>query len=335
MGIGSGLAGSFGIAPEAQYGQYVPVNRFYEVDRAVLKLNKTTVQSKGLAAGRTVPLASRRVVTSRSASGSFQQDVVNKGMGLLINQLIGGTVVPVKQAATTAYLQTHTLGSSTDNFGKMFSAQSGIPDGAGVVHPYTFLGCKITKLELSCGAEEYLSMAVDVDARDVVETEPLAAPSYTAGTEPFHWDQGTVKIGPMGGVLEVADGIKKVTLAVEQKMATDRYYYGAGGRKAQPIKNDFTGLGGTLDQDFVDKTILADRHMRDEGFALEWAFLGDVIEGANVETFRVTAAACYLDDETPALDGPGVIAAPYKFSILNDGINPPLKIEIMSTDATL
>jgi hypothetical protein len=336
MAIGSGLAGSLGIKTESAYGTFGGApDRFWEVDAAPIKYNKTTSMSKGLAAGRTIPLASRRQVVTRSGSGSFTMDVVNKTMGQLINNLFGGTVTPVQQAATAAYLQTHNLGATTDNFGKSFSAQVGIPDAAGTVRPYTFLGCKTTKAEFSCGAEEYLKIGVDVDARNVVESETLAAPSYVAATRPFHWADGSIKIADMGGSPAAVTGVRKVTLAIERKMDTGRFYYGAAGLKAEPILNDFTAITGSLDADYIDKTHFADRFANDTAFALVWEFIGPTIEGAHNFYIRFTMPACFFDDESPTLTGPDLIKSPMKFTVLNDGTNPPLKIELMSTDTTL
>lgn len=336
MSIGSGLAGSFGIKTESTYGTFGGApDRFWEVDAAPVKFNRSTSMSKGLAAGRTIQLASRRQVTTRSGSGSITMDVVNKTMGQLINQLFGGTVTPVQQAATAAYMQTHNLGATTDNFGKSFSAQAGIPDAAGTVRPYTFLGAKITKAEFSCGAEEYLKVGVDLDARDVTEAQVLAAPSYIAATRPFHWADGAIKISDVGGSPAAVTGVRKMSLAVERKMDTSRFYYGAGGLKAEPILNDFTGITGTLDVDYIDKTVFADRYMADTGFALVWEFTGPVIASTYNYLIRFTMPACYFDDQSPTLDGPDLIKSPMKFVVLNDGTNPPLKIEYQSTDTTL
>lgn len=335
MAIGSGLAGSAGFAPESVYGTYVPASRHLEVQDLKIKKVKNTQLSKGLAAGRAIPLMSRRQVTSRAAAGSFNVEVVNRAMGLLFNQLTGGTATVVQQAATAAYLQTHTLGAATNNFGQMMSIQGGIPDAGGTVRPYTYLGSKITKLELSCGVDEYLMASVDVDCRDVVESETLVAPSYLAGTSPFHWDQGTVKISDMGGSPAAVDGIRKVSLAVDRRMDTGRFYYGGGGLKKEPILNDFTGLTGSIDADLITKADLADRYRDDTPFALVWEFIGPVIETTYFETFRVTAPACAFDDQGPMLEGPDLVKLPMKYTVLNDGTNPPLLIEYISIDTAI
>lgn len=335
MGIGSGLQGSLGLAAETTYGTYVAAARHLEVENAKLKKVKNTMSSKGLAGGRAIPLGSRRQVTSRAAGGSISLEVANTKMGLLFNNAIGGTVTPVQQAATTAYLQTHSLTTTTNNFGKSLSLQTGIADAGGTSRPYTFLGGKITKFDLACGVDEYLMMSADIDCRDVVETETLVAPSYAANTRSFHWDEGVVKIADLGGSPASVDGIRKLSLSCERKMDTGRFYFGTGGVKAEPILNDFTSITGSLDADMILKADLADRYRDDTAFALVWEFVGPLIETTYYETFRVTLPDCFFDDSGPTLDGPDLTKLPMKFTAYSDGTNPPMKIEIISVDMAI
>jgi hypothetical protein len=335
MGIGSGLQGSLGLAPETTYGTYVAATRHLEVENAKLKKIKNTMTSKGLAGGRAISLGSRRQVTSLAASGSISLEVANTQMGVLFNNAIGGTVTPVQQGATTAYLQTHSLAVSTNNFGKSLSLQTGIADVGGTSRPYTFLGGKITKFDLSCGIDDYLKMTADIDCRDVVESQTLVAPSYAAGTRSFHWDQGAVKISDLGGSPASIDGVRKLSLNCERKMDTGRFYFGVGGLKAEPILNDFTSITGSLDADLILKADLADRYRDDTPFALVWEFVGPLIASTYYETFRVTLPDCFFDDAGPTLDGPDLAKLPMKFTALYDGTNPPMKIEIISIDMAI
>lgn len=335
MGIGSGLQGSLGLAVESTYGTYVAAARHLEVENAKLKKIKNTMMSKGLAGGRAISLGSRRQVTSRAAGGSISLEVANTQMGILFNNAIGGTVTPVQQAATAAYLQTHSLGVSTNNFGKMLSLQTGIADAGGTVRPYTFLGSKITKFDLSCAVDEYLKLSADIDCRDVVESETLVAPSYAAGTRSFHWDEGVVKISDLGGSPASVDGIRKVSLTCERKMDTGRFYFGNGGLKSEPILNDFTSVTGSIDADMILKADLADRYRDDTPFALVWEFVGPLIETTYYQTFRVTMTDCFFDDSGPTLDSADLTKLPMKFTALYDGTNPPLKIEIISVDLAI
>lgn len=335
MAIGSGLAGSLGLGVESTYGTYATPTRHLEVDSAKLRKTKQTMQSKGLAAGRAIPLASRRQVTSRAGGGALSLEVANTKMGILFNNCFGGTVTPTQLATSDAYKQVHALGVGTNNFGKMLTFQTGIADAAGAIHPYTFLGSKITKLDLSCGVDEYLMMTADVDCRDVVESETLVTPAYAADTRSFHWDEGFVRLADMGDSVAAVDGIRKIGLTIDRKMDTGRQYFGNGGLKSQPILNDFTGVTGSLDADMIVKADLADRYSSDEPFALEWEFRGPLIEDTYYETFLAKAPACFFDDAPPTLDGPDLTKLPMKFTVLYDGTNPPLTIELTAIDTVI
>ncbi len=159
MAIGSGLGASFGAAPEVTYGTYVAPTKHYEFSPSSgedLKKQQTFVQGGGLAAGTLAQRGTRRAMTAESGAGSITMDVPNKSFGLLLQALMGTTVTPVQQGATTAYLQTHAL---ADNFGKNLTLQKGVPQTDGVVKPYTFLGSKVTGAEFSCGVEVGLRLA--------------------------------------------------------------------------------------------------------------------------------------------------------------------------------
>lgn len=177
MGIGSGLGAQIGLAAESTYGTFVAPTRFPEFTKESLALKKTTATSTGIAANRLLALSSRRVVTRREATGSIDLEIANKGMGLFIQALMGTTVTPVQQGATTAYLQTHTL---ADTAGKSLSIQVGVPLTTGTVTDKSFVGCKVTSGEFSCGVGEMLTGSFEFDGKDCDESQTLAAASYVS-----------------------------------------------------------------------------------------------------------------------------------------------------------
>lgn len=335
MAIGSGLAGSAGMAPEVTYGTYVASTRWAECTKVALKKSKQTATSKGLAAGRSVPLASRRVLTTKAGGGSIDLEVANKGLGILFNAFFGGTVTPVQQGATAAYLQSHNLSPTVDNAGKFLSIQAGVPDLAGTVRPYTFLGSKVTALEFSCGVDELLMCTATLDCRDVDEGQTLVAPSYLTNTRPRHFGEGTVKVAATLGAVAAIQGVRKLSVKFERPMDTGRYYFGNGGLKSEPVSNNFVVISGQIDHDYVDKTIFADRYTADSQFSLVWEFTGPLIASTFFETFRITIPAAFLDDGPPDVEGPDVVKTSYKFSGLYDNTNNPGLLEYMTTDTTL
>ncbi|MET9099942.1 phage tail tube protein [Streptomyces antibioticus] len=328
MAIGSGLGAQIGIAAESVYGTYVAPTRFPEFTKESLALKKTTAQSAGIAAGRLLALSSRRVVTRREAAGSIDLEIANKGMGLLFQALMGTSVTPAQQEATTAYLQTHTL---ADTAGKSLTIQKGVPLTSGTVTDKTFVGCKITSGELSCGVGEMLTGTFEIDGKDVDETQTLAAASYVAAA-PFHFGQMAVKTGTYSSETAL-DGIRKMSCKIERPQDTERFYANQSALKKEPISNDLVKISGTIESDYVGTT-LDDLHTSDGATSLVWEFVGPTIETTYKETFRLVLPAIRLDDGPPVVDGYGVVKPSFTFTGLYDGTNLP-RIEIISTDTTL
>ncbi|MER7967672.1 phage tail tube protein [Streptomyces sp. NPDC096080] len=328
MAIGSGLGAQLGLAPESAYGTFVAPTKFVEFTKESLALKKTTAQSAGIAAGRLLALSSRRVLTRREAQGSIELEVTNKGMGLLLQCLMGTSVTPVQQATSTAYLQTHTLATVA---GKTLTIQKGVPLTTGVVTKKNFLGCKVTSGEFSCEVGGMLTGSFEIDGRDVEETSALATASYPA-MSPFHFMQMAVKTGTFGTETAL-DGIRKMSCKIERPQDAERFYAGQAGLKKEPIENDQVKISGTIETDYV-ATTLDDLHTTDGATSLVWEFVGPNIASTYFETFRVTLPAIRLDEGPPVVDGFGVVKPSFNYVGLYDGTNQP-KIEYLSTDSTL
>ncbi|MFH9012541.1 phage tail tube protein [Streptomyces sp. NPDC017943] len=328
MAIGSGLGAQLGIAAETTYGTFVAPAKFIEFTKESLALKKTTAQSAGIAAGRLMALSSRRVVTRREVGGSIDLEVTNKGMGLLLQALMGTSVTPVQQGAGPAYLQTHTLASVA---GKSLTIQKGVPLTTGTVTDKTFVGCKVTSAEFSCGMGEMLTSTFEVDGKDCDESQTLAAASYS-NMAPFHFGQMALKTGTYSSETAL-DGIRKVSCKIERPQDVERYYANQSALKKEPIENDQVKITGNMETDYTG-TALDDLHTSDGATSLVWEFVGPLIAATFYETFRITLPAIRLDEGPPTVDGFGVVKPTFNFTALYDGTNLP-KIEYISTDATL
>lgn len=331
MAIASGLGGQVGIARETTYGTYVAPTRFLEVPEGVdLKESRTRTDIGVVAAGRLMKTGAHSVTTTLGGGGSLSLPVWNKGMGLLIQSLMGATATPTQQAATAAYLQTHTL---SDVIGKSLTIQSGVPDTSGTVRPYTFLGCTVLGGEFTFEVENEVTAKFDLDAQKVDEAQSLVAASFVTGTRPFVGTDTSIKVGTFGAEAAVS-GVTKATVKIGRAAKTDRYYFGAAGLKAAPLINEFAEITGTITADFVSKTDWADRFRSDATFSLVLEAVGPLIASTYYHTFRITLPGCRLDGDTPVLSGPDVVNGDFPFTCLFDGTNLP-KIEIISTDTAL
>ncbi|MFB7548594.1 phage tail tube protein [Streptomyces sp. NPDC056154] len=328
MAIGSGLGAQIGIAAESTYGTFVAPTKFIEFTKEGLQLKKTTAQSAGIAAGRLLPLSSRRVVTQRQASGSLDMEVTTKGMGVLLQTLMGTSVTPVKQATSDAYLQTHVL---ADTAGKSLTIQKGVPLTTGTVTRKNFVGCKIVSAEFSCEVGGMLTASFEIDSKDCQETSVLAVATYPT-MAPFHFGQMALRTGVFGAEVD-RSGIRKVSIKFERGMATERFYAGQSGTKAEPISNDQVKVTGSIEMDYVD-TVLDDLHTSDAATSLVWAFTGAEIAPTYSESITFNLPAIRFDEAPPTVEGFDVIKPTLNFTGLYDGSNP-LSITYMSTDITL
>jgi hypothetical protein len=329
MAIGAGIGGQLGIAAESTYGTYVAPTIFPEFSKESIKLKKTTAQSSGIASGRLLDVGSRRVVTQKEATGGWEMEVTNSKMGVLLQALMGTTVTPVQQSASTAYLQTHTL---ADTAGKSLTIQKGVPQTSGTVSKYSALGCKVTSCEFSCEAGAMLTSSWEIDGKTVDETPVLASPSYPTGLSPFHFGQMAVKTGTYGTETAL-DGIRKVSVKIERPQATDRFYAGQAGLKKEPITNDKVKITGSIEADFT-ATTLADMFRDDTATSFVWEFVGPIIASTYAYTFRIKLPAIFIDDEPPTIDSNEIIRTTFSFTALFDGTNLSA-IEYLSTDVTL
>jgi hypothetical protein len=331
-GVGSGLGGQFGIAAETSYGLYAPPAKFLEIRSTDLKKIKNTVQGGGLAAGRPAQLGARRKVTTTAAAGGVTLEVTNKLMGLFFQALMGGTVAPVQQGATAAYLQTHPL--TVDSAGKSLTMQVGVPLTDATTAAMTYKGCKILSVEFTCDRDGELMANVQIDARELDETQTLAVAAFTSGVVPLPWNISTLKLGTYGAEAAV-DFVNSVSVKIERSMKTDRFYVGNGGKKSEPITNDWVKVSGTFNADFGSKATFADRFSSDTPVSMVWEFIGPIIAGAFPETFRIKTPMLFLDGDTPTLDGADVTTTAFPWVAQLDGTNPLSTIEYISTDPAL
>lgn len=333
MAIGSGIGSQLGIAAETTYGTYVAPTRFLEVAKQTVSKTKNTKSWTGLASGRLVDRAGGRVVTTTAGTVSIDELVVtNRDMGLLLNAIMGGTVAPVQQGATLAYLQTHAL---ADTAGKHLSVQAGVPLVGGTVVPQTALGCKATSAEVACAVDELLTMKVELDAREITEAQTLVAASYGANRSPFHFGQMSVHAGATIGTVAPVSGVQGISVKIDRKLAAEKFYAGGGGLKAEPTTNDMVAITGTITADYLVAADFANRFRDDTQTAIRITFTGALIDTGYYDTLTIDLPAVFFDTGTPSVDGPDVVTTGYDFTVYNDLTNAPATISYLSADTAL
>lgn len=338
MGIGSGLGAQLGLAEETTVGTIVAPSRFLEFNSEGLELSKNIVQGQGLRAGGQYNRASRRSYTTRSAGGPINLDVPTIGAGLLFKHMLGGTPVVAQQGATTAWKQTHKPGELT---GKSLTVQKGVPQTDGTVKPFTYRGAKVASWELGCTVGDILKLALTLDAWDETTATALGVAAYSPSANIFHFAQGSVVLGgtvaTAGGVATLTGGttvaaIKSATVTGTNPMATDRYFFGSSGVKAEQVENDYRTAGGSLAGEFVNQATIYDLFAADTRTSLNLKFVGPQIVTGQFFTLDVLLPAIYFDGESPKVGGPEIVNLDAGFTALDDGSNATVQISYTSTD---
>jgi len=331
MAIASGLGSQLGMSvAESAYGVYTAPTRFLKAKAYTIDPNGVTrVQGEGLQAGLLAPLGAHYVETAKGYTAKIDTNLETKGMGLLLNGLMGGTTTPVQGGATTAYTATFTLG---DPLSKSYTVQIGAPLTTGSVVAESIMGCKVTGVDFAFPVKGDATASWAIDAQDFSTTQSLASASYSA-TNIFHGGQLAVKVGTYGAEAAVS-GVKNVQVSIKRTLETDRYYASGAGLKNEPILSGLAQIDVTLDADFLDKTVFQDRSLLTAGVSMVIELVGALIVSTFYETFRITLPGVHFEPGIQGVSGPGVLSSSWKGSYKYDGTNAAT-ITTISTDTTL
>jgi hypothetical protein len=239
--LASGLAGQIGFADEVTYGTYVAPTRFLEFLSESLVLERERIESAGIRAGRRV--LHRWAAGVQRVTGDVVFEVAPQGFGLIWKHILGGV------ATTGAGPYTHTF-TPGDLAGKSLSVQVGRPDIAGVVRPFSYLGCKVASAELGFEVNQYAQLTCSFYGAHEDTAQTLGVATYPTGLAPFSYNYGAITIA--AGAFDVKSG----SLSIDNGLATDRHFIRATTpeRPKEPLEADRRAITGTLTADFTDLT---------------------------------------------------------------------------------
>lgn len=341
MPVGSGLGGQFGWGVESTAGTPVTVTKFAEVETEDFKFEITSQQGEGLRAGGTAPLASRRVQTTKTVSGSVEMPFYNRGLGTLLKAAMGSSATSTLVLGS-AYQQVHQPGDQ-QSAGSSLTVQVGRPNVAGTVTPFTYNGCKITGFEISGTVDDLLKLKVDFDGWNEATATALATASFPA-VYPMHGAQMAVSLGgtvsTATSTMSVAggaalSGVKGFTISASNPLKTDRFYANSSGVKAEQILNGWREYAIELDMDYIDRTTLYDSYVSGAAQVLKITFEGSIISGSDKDTVEIILPAIKWDEASLNLDGADVVPQKIKGRILDDGSNGFFQLRYKNADATI
>src|SRR5579875_1108124 len=325
MATGSGLDAQIGLAIEAAFGTFLAPTDFYEFNNEKLDPTVQELNSMPIGAGR-FQKASRVVTFITGGSGTFEVDLVTKGMGKLFKMMFGA--VDVQQVDDTdEYVHTFTPDVNGMR-GLSASLQKGVPAaGSGAIVPLNFVGCKVTQWEIKCDTDAIAKLTTTRDFKGVDTVATLATPSYPADAAPFTFLDGSLTVG---GVAVAA--VKSITLQGANALATDRRYF--GNNKGEQLANGEWAYTGSFDSEFVSRTAY-DAWVN--GTQLANVVLtfqsGEIAAGVPYKVV-VTMPVIKYTGSAPEISGPDIVQQSLPFSVLWNETDPIISVAYHTTDQT-
>lgn len=213
-----------------------------------------------LAAGRIADIGSALVKMGIDAKATLTGDVMTTAQALLLVSAFGSNGT-LKESGTGAAYQ---LFTGTGIKGINLEA----PESHDAAKESTFLDIEVglpytnsenvgwrytagipTKAEFVFDRMGLCSYSYDIDFRHVAPNANPTLPTFTTNGVPFAMNEGSseFKIGNPGGTAALA-GVRKMTVTLEHKLATDRWYLGEN-EKSLPVSNGLVDIGVSCECD--------------------------------------------------------------------------------------
>src|ERR1051326_2152411 len=232
----TGLGSQLGLKKETTWGTAVTVDKFFKYESESFALDQNYVDPIGLQAGITFAPQSLTRATTRTAGGSFSMYTPYRLTGHLLDQMVSGTITPVQQAATIAYLSTFNVGSSVPNKSATIQINKPSLNSGDVASPYP--GSVLSSAQFTMETGGLLMSSWGWLSKD--ETTPattpagaaLATASYAASDNV--WSHVDTTLTYSGGAV---NGVTGVSLAGTQPMADSRFFLDGSGTRGKPIPN--------------------------------------------------------------------------------------------------
>jgi hypothetical protein len=332
MAIGSGLGVTFGIGAETTYGTYATPTRWFPIEDEKFDVDRKFSEAKAIVGGSLVRQAAQTVLLNEVVKGSVKLPLVNSGIGLLLESVLGSMSAPAQQATTAAY---QSVGSLSSTVGKSYSVQIGRPQTNGTITPFTYLGCKTTSMDLSIESGNVAELSLDFVGQTMVETESLVSAVYpTPSPVVFSFQGSTLSAGVYGSETLMAN-VRKASIKLARKLDEERFYIGGNGLLAEPIEDDFVDITGDLTVDFTNTTDWDLWVNSAAQISIILNFVGQQIATGYNYTVKLAIPVAQIEGGNPEVSGPKIVERSVKFTGLNNNSVSPITATVISTDTAL
>ncbi len=313
------------VGVESTYGTAVAPTRAFEAKADTFTRDVEYIQSVGFRRDLQTVRSDRDDTISLGATGSIEMDVMDKGMGLLLQHTLGTAAGPTQQGASTAYLQTH----STDDTGPTgsYTVQVSRVDSGGTMRTFTYEGSTITGFNIGQDLGSATTMTFNFDAETEQTSTAEATPAYVASTDPYVYTEATIEIDDTA-----VTSFTSFSLDGDLGMKTDRRFLKGSATKGQPKRAAVPSYTGSISGEFADLTNF-NKFINGTTFKLEFIVTkGTAISGSYFPYFHVTIPVAKFTGSTPVASLDDLTAIDLPFTVLDNGSDAAVQITYMSTD---
>lgn len=311
-----------------------------------------------LAAGRIADIGSGHVLMGRDAKATLTGDLMTTSQALLLGNAFGCNPSLKQISTTTAYELAHTPPGGTAEAGLVLEASEshdaekhspfvdllvGVPYTNAEVAGFEYWSGVIQKATFTFDRMNLVSYEYDLEFRTVKEAAAGkmegTAPTFTTTGVPFAMNEGSseFKIGKPGSATAL-QGVRKMVVTLEHKMATDRWYLGQE-YKALPVSNGLVDVGISVEADYTE----AAKNVFKAFLANEATEITARATGAEIGTsghkneFTITFPNLFINSGAePPIDGPDLVKTTMATkATINAANEPVVKATLTTADTTV
>ena len=312
------------VGVESTYGTAVAPTRAYEGKSDTFQRDVEFIQSVGMRRDIQTIRSDRDDTISLGATGSIEMDVMDKGLGLLLQNALG-TAAIAQQGGTAAWLQTHATSDSLPT--GSYSVQVSRVDNSGTLRPFTYEGSQITGWNIAQDLGAATSMTFNFDSEEEQTSTAEATPAYIASTDPYVFTEAAIEIND-----SAITSFTSFSLDADLGAKVDRRFLKGSATKSQPKRSSLPSYTGTIDGEFASLTQYA-AFVAGTTFKLEFICTkATAIAGAYFPFFHVSMPVCKWTGSTPvaSLDDMTQISLP--FVAMDNGTDAAVTITYQSSD---
>lgn len=319
---------NFSVGLESTYGTAVSLSRAFEAKAHNFKRQQEDIPSVGFRPGLQTEFSDRQKTVVMGATGSTTFDVLNKGLGILLQGMLGTISGPTQQSATIAYLTT--AATATASPAKYYTTQWQLADSSDTARNFTYVGSTITNWKFSHAVGGLLELELGWDCRN--ESTAVAAGSAVTPTTATTYDWTQLNVTVNGTETCVAS----IEVNGDLGLKTDRRLMCAtsAGLKRAPKRAAVPAITGTIVSEFDDLTL---HGLYTAGtivpIVMTWTG-AQIVSGQNY-TLTITMPNCKLGGDTPEASISDMTMQPVPFKALYDGSSAACTITYKSVDVAL